>query len=150
MDDLQLLHPADVETGKLGKQLTKAFNNITTIKIIFIMENQNIERQVVADGKTIAIIAYITLIGLIIAFVMNNEKKNSFAAYHIRQALGIGLAGVALGFVNVIPILGWIVSIVGMIVLFIMWITGLIAALNGQEKPVMWLGEKFQEWFKGV
>ena len=29
----------------------------------------------VQDGKTIGLIAYLTLIGLIIAFVMNNEKK---------------------------------------------------------------------------
>ena len=37
--------------------------------------------------KSIAIIAYLTLIGLIVAFVMNNDKKQPFAAYHIRQSL---------------------------------------------------------------
>ena len=114
------------------------------------MENQNIERQVVADGKTIAIIAYITWVGLIIAFVMNNDKKNSFAAFHIRQSLGITLTGIVVGFVNIIPFLGQIVFVVAAIILLIMLISGLISALNGQEKPVMWLGEKFQEWFKGI
>lgn len=40
------------------------------------------------DGRNIAIIAYLTLIGLIIAYVLNNEKRNDFASYHIRQSLG--------------------------------------------------------------
>lgn len=113
-------------------------------------ETPTTESDVVSDGKTIAIIAYITLIGLIIAFVLNTEKKNSFAVYHIRQALGLGLTGLVLGMINIIPILGWFISIIGFIVLFIMWISGLISALNGKEKPVFLLGEKYQEWFKGI
>ncbi|HZW76831.1 MAG TPA: hypothetical protein VFF21_00845 [Flavobacteriaceae bacterium] len=104
----------------------------------------------VAEGKTIAIIAYLTLIGLIIAFIMNNDKKNSFASFHIRQVIGIGVTGLALGVVNIIPILGWIVSIFGSIFLMILWIIGLIGALNGQRKPVPVLGYKYQEWFKGI
>lgn len=104
----------------------------------------------VQDGKTIAIIAYITIIGLIIAFLMNNDKKNSFASFHIRQCLGIGLTGLALGVVNVIPILGWLISAFGFIFLLILWIIGLVAALNGERKHVPLLGEKYQEWLKGI
>ena len=39
--------------------------------------NQNIQRSPnsVEEGKTIAIIAYLTIVGLIIAFVLNNDKK---------------------------------------------------------------------------
>lgn len=104
----------------------------------------------VQDGKTIAIIAYLTVIGLIIAFLMNNDKKNSFASFHIRQCLGIGLTGLALGAIGVIPILGWLISIFGSIFLFILWIIGLIGALNGERKHVPLLGEKYQEWLKGI
>ncbi|AFL81562.1 putative membrane protein [Aequorivita sublithincola DSM 14238] len=104
----------------------------------------------VEDGKTIGIIAYITIVGLIIAFVMNNEKKNSFAAYHIRQSLGLGITGLALSIINVIPILGWIVSILGSIFLIVLWVIGLMGAINGGEKPVPILGEKYQEWLKGI
>lgn len=114
------------------------------------IETPVVKSEVVSEGKTIAIIAYITLIGLLIAFVLNMEKKNSFANYHIRQALGIGLTGLVLGMINIIPILGWVVSIIGFIVLFIMWVMGLLSALNGTEKPVFLLGEKYQEWFKGI
>jgi uncharacterized membrane protein len=106
--------------------------------------------DIISEGKTIAIIAYITFIGLIIAFVLNIEKKNSFALYHIRQSLGLVLVALVLGIVNIIPILGWVVSIVGSIILLIMWISGLMSALNGKEKPVFLLGEKFQEWFRDI
>lgn len=104
----------------------------------------------VDEGKTIAIIAYITIIGLIIAFVMNNDKKNTFAAFHIRQCLGIALTGLALGIINVIPILGWLISIFGSLFILVLWIMGLVSALNGQEKPVPLLGEKYQEWLSSI
>lgn len=115
--------------------------------------NQNVPlsgANTVQEGKTIAIIAYITIIGLIIAFIMNNEKKNSFATFHIRQCLGLGLTSLALGVVNIIPILGWLISIFGSLFLLVLWVMGLISALNGEEKPVPLLGEKYQEWLGSI
>ncbi|MBJ2173987.1 hypothetical protein JBL43_07045 [Aureibaculum sp. A20] len=102
------------------------------------------------EGKTIAIIAYITLIGLIVAFVMNNEKKDPFATYHIKQSLGLGLTGLALSTINIIPILGWIVSFLGFFVIVYMWIISLLNALNGKQKPAPILGKKYEEWFKNM
>lgn len=102
------------------------------------------------NGKTIAIIAYITLIGLIVAFVMNNEKKLPFAQYHIRQSLGLMLTGVCLWIVGIVPILGWIISILGMFVMIFMWIMGLINALNNKQKPIPLLGKQYEKWFANV
>ncbi|EPR73346.1 hypothetical protein ADIWIN_1777 [Winogradskyella psychrotolerans RS-3] len=102
------------------------------------------------EGKTIAIIAYITLIGLIIAFVMNSEKKNEFARYHIKQSLGLALTGLTLLIIGLIPILGWLINIVGIFVLLYLWIMGLINAINGNEKPLPILGHKYLEWFKNL
>jgi uncharacterized membrane protein len=113
-------------------------------------ENTNTTDQTINSGKTIAIIAYITLIGLIIAFVMNNDKKNKFAQYHIKQALGIGLTGMALGVIGVIPILGWLIFFVGMFILLFMWIMSLVNAIGGKEKPAPILGKKYEEWFKNM
>lgn len=110
---------------------------------------QEVKQNTEAD-KTTAIIAYITLIGLIIAYVTNKDKKNAFAAYHIRQSLGLICTSFALSIINIVPILGWIVSILGFIVLLVLWITGLMNAVNGQEKPVMFIGEKFNQWFKEI
>jgi len=112
--------------------------------------NETSDVSVIEEGKTIAIISYITIIGLIIAFVMNGEKKNEFASYHIKQMLGLSLTGLVLSFINIIPILGWIISIIGSLVLFFMWIMSLINAINEKEKPAPILGEKYIEWFKNI
>lgn len=102
------------------------------------------------QDKTIAIIAYLTVIGLVVAFVLNNEKKDPFANYHIRQSLGLVLTSIALSLINVIPVLGWIVSLIGAFVLLYMWIMGLLNAVNGKEKSVPILGEKYIEWLKSI
>lgn len=107
-------------------------------------------RGAVEEGKSTAIISYITIVGLIIAFIMNNDKKNSFASFHIRQVLGLGLTGLALGVLNVVPILGWIVSILGSLLLIVLWVIGLVGAINGEEKLVPILGDKYQEWLKNI
>lgn len=106
--------------------------------------------NIIEQGKTMAIIAYITIFGLLIAFIMNNDKKNTFAAYHIRQCVGLGAVGLASYIIGKIPFIGWIASILISIFLLVLWIIGLISAINGEEKPVPVLGEKFQEWFKNI
>lgn len=106
--------------------------------------------QSVEDGKTIAIISYITLIGLIIALVMNGEKKNPFAKFHIRQSLGLMLTSLATSIIGIIPFIGWIISIVAFFLLLYMWIMGLMNAINGKEKELPVLGAKYSEWFKTV
>lgn len=109
-----------------------------------------LDTSIANEGKNIAMIAYITIIGLIIAFVMNNEKKNEFARFHIRQSLGLALSGLALGIIGMIPILGWIVYFVGIFILLYMWIVGLMNAINSKEKTVPFLGDKYAEWFKNL
>lgn len=114
------------------------------------METTENKISVATEGKNIALIAYITIIGLIVAFVMNNDKKNPFATYHIKQSLGLAATGLALGIVGIIPILGWIINILGIFLLLYMWVIGLMNAINGKEVPVPILGEKYKEWFKNI
>ncbi|MCH9659964.1 MAG: hypothetical protein K0U54_03540 [Bacteroidetes bacterium] len=101
------------------------------------------------NGKNIAVIAYITLIGWIIALIMHNSNKTELGAFHIRQMLGIMLVGFALSIlasVIGIGIISWIVQI-GMLVL---WVLGLIGAIQGEKKLIPVVGEQFQQWFKGI
>lgn len=95
------------------------------------------------DGKTKAIVAHITIIGWIIALVLNSSEKDDFASYYIRQLLGLYLAGLIL---TLIPLIGWILSIV----VFVFWIMSLIGAVQGEIKETPWLGKYFQEWFKAL
>jgi uncharacterized membrane protein len=102
------------------------------------------------DAKTKAIISHIFLVGWVIALVINMNQKEEYASYYIRQNLGLMIIGFVIGFVNVIPILGQLVSVVAGIVLFIFWLMSLIWSITDVTKPVPWFGNQFQEWFKSL
>lgn len=102
------------------------------------------------ENSTMAVITYITVIGLIIAFISNQEKKDAYVQFHIKQSLGIVLTGFALGVIGIIPILGWLISFLGFFFVVFLWIMGLMNAINKKEKVVPLLGEKYAEWFKNI
>jgi uncharacterized membrane protein len=99
------------------------------------------------DDKTVAIVCYLHLIGFIIAIVIHNGKKTKLGSYHLRQALGFIVTSFALGFILIIPILGWIVGFCGFLFLVVLWIMAFISAIKGEMKPVPVLGEYYQKWF---
>lgn len=105
--------------------------------------------QTVQDGKMMAIISYITVIGTLIAFIMNQNKQNPFTSFHIRQAIGIFLLGLITNFLHRYTNFGTI-DVILAIGVFILWIIGLIGAIQGEEKTVPLLGEQFQEWFRNI
>ncbi len=80
---------------------------------------------------------------------MNNDKRNSFAAFHIRQMIGISLFSLANTFI--IARYGglWASGIIG-VMIFVFWIIGFIGAIQGEEKKVPLVGDLFQDWFKGI
>lgn len=121
------------------------------------MENSEQTTTINDNGKTIAIISYLSVIGWIIAYVMYGNNKTQLGAFHLRQTIALFIVGIATAvvqmFLVVIPIIGWIIGIFLIFVylfLFVLWIIGLIAAINGQEKPMPVIGKKAQEWFKGI
>jgi len=100
------------------------------------------------DDKTKSIVAHLTLIGWIIALVMNQSDKGPITSFYLRQNLGlmiIAVAGSVLGMLT-LPIIS---TIVGVAVL-ILWILSLLGAISGEQKPTPVLGDMFQSWFKGI
>lgn len=103
----------------------------------------------VEEGKNTAIVSYITIIGTVAAIFMNNEKKNTFAAFHIRQALGIFVMFFALGyFIGYFN--SWMVTSAFWVFIFILWIYGFLGALQGEMRLVPIVGEFFQKLFKNI
>jgi uncharacterized membrane protein len=83
------------------------------------------------DKKTTGIVAYITWIGLLIAFIAGDKEG---AKFHLNQALVVWIAGLICGF---IPLIGWI----GSLFCLVCAIIGLISAINGTEKEDPLLGQ---------
>ena len=97
------------------------------------------------DGKIFAFLAYfLGLIGFIIVLVA--KKDNRFAMYHAKQALVLIICNFIVGFVLVIPILGWIVGGLAGVALFVFWIMGIVNALSGKAEELPVVG-KYAEKF---
>lgn len=100
-------------------------------------------------GKSAAIVAYITIVGTIIAYFINNDTKNPFASFHIRQALGIHITYFLLGaLVSIFD--SWMITYAFWIFIFVLWGYGIVTAIQGEQKEVPLLGDKFQNWFSTV
>lgn len=110
--------------------------------------------------KTVGIVAYLTLIGWIVALVMNGDKQGeekSFNAFHLRQMLGLIIFSFGSGIVYTIlamiliwiPDAGWILLGLIQLALFggmlALWIIGLIGAANGQKREIPLLGGMIQK-----
>jgi uncharacterized membrane protein len=76
-------------------------------------------------------LAYITIIPAIIFLVVAPYNTNRNVKFHAWQSIFLGIGCFALGIIGIIPILGWIVLLVGMLVLFIVWIMCVVKAFSG-------------------
>ena len=95
------------------------------------------------DGKTKAIVAHITLIGWVIALIVNSNDKDEIASFYIRQVLGIFLFGFIITWIPVINLVGWIL-------VFVMWVISIVGAASGEQKELPVVGAYFQDWFGGI
>jgi uncharacterized membrane protein len=97
-------------------------------------------------GKKIAIIAYITFIGLIVAYYINKDEKHEFATWHIKNMFGLFLllifsqatqhyVDIALGEVL------WVLA-------FVLWIYSIVMAFLNFKRAIPFFSEKFQVWFR--
>lgn len=99
------------------------------------------------SGKNIgmAVLCYLGI--LIIVPLLTDAKNDAFVKFHIKQGLVLIIASIAMSIINVVPVIGQIVAIVGGLVVFVLWIIGLINAASGKEVPLPIIGQ-FGDKFK--
>ena len=135
----------EIPAGK-GYAEASSFNHMTT-------ETSSVPAAA-GEDKTVAILSYLTLIGFIVAIVMHSSNKTSLGAFHLRQCLGLILASIAAAIgatiIAFIPFVGWIVAPCIWLGFFVLWVMGLLAAINGKKEPMPILGAQFQQWFSGA
>jgi uncharacterized membrane protein len=114
------------------------------------------------DGKTVGIISYMTIIGWLIAyFGIHQNKKTSLGSYQLRQTLLLHIVSFVVYFALSI-VLGFMLFIPGLYFMFhtviwiiqagflVLWIIGLMGAINGEEKPIPLIGARAQTMFPGI
>ena len=103
----------------------------------------------IEEGKPAAITSYILIVGVLIAMSMNGEKKNPFASFHIRQALGLSLLFIILGTV-ISNFADPMITYSFWIFMMVLWSYGFITAIKNQMIPIPLLGGVFQKLFRAL
>ncbi len=108
------------------------------------MENNTVEK-----GKGLAIVSYITLIGTLIAFFVNRDERNDFVSFHVRQALGLWLTQILLGyFISAFD--SWMISISFWVFIMVLIGYGIFGAIGGKYNEVPLLGPFYQNIFASI
>ena len=99
--------------------------------------------------KTMAFISYIYLIGLLIAYLNNNQKKSEYVSFHIRQSLGLWLSFFLLGYL-VGSFASWMITISFWVGFAVLIFYGIYTALSGKTIPIPLVGKFYQKYFKSI
>jgi uncharacterized membrane protein len=94
----------------------------------------------VEDGKIFAFLGvFLGIIGFIV--VMLAKKDNRYAMYYAKQGLVLTIAWMIFWVIMLIPVLGWIIGILGYILMLVLWVIGWIYALSGEQKHIPLIGQ---------
>ncbi|WP_316736406.1 DUF4870 domain-containing protein [Pedobacter aquatilis] len=113
------------------------------------------------NGKTASIVSYFWFIGWLIAyFAMYKDNKTELARYQLRQTLLFHIATTVISW-GLGILFGLLIFTTGgfsiyyvlraiQIGFLILWIIGLIGAINGEKKPIPFIGERAQAMFPSI
>lgn len=113
------------------------------------MDKKTKDSQEIEDGKTMAILAYFMIVGTLIAWSMNTEKRNRFASFHIRQAIGLDILFILLG-ILVSGFDSWFITSPFYLFVMVLWGFGLAGAVQGKITYLPFFGNFFQKWLKNI
>ncbi len=88
------------------------------------------------DKKVTGIVAYIGIIGRLIAYLAGDREG---AKFHLNQALVLALASVLCSILSGIPVIGFVAGLASLVVL-VFAILGLVSAVKDEEKPLPIIG----------
>ena len=100
--------------------------------------NVSVNQKDVDDNKIMGILAYLFLLFLIPLLV---AKESPFARFHTNQGILVFLLYFAFGIISVIPIIGWIIALVGYFFSFACIIMGIINVIGGKMKRLPIIGK---------
>lgn len=92
------------------------------------------------EARGMAAISYIWILFLIPLLA---KRDSEFAMYHAKQGLVFFVYCTIVGFIVWVPVIGWLLSLIALILLII----GLVNALGGKKAPLPIIG-KIAEGFK--
>lgn len=97
------------------------------------------KKENIEDVKVVSAVAYL---GILFFVPMVTNPKSKYAMFHSNQGLLLLITAIAVNIVGaVIPFLGWfIIWPLGSIFILVLFIMGLVNALNGKKKRLPLIG----------
>lgn len=91
--------------------------------------------KVVEEGKGLAWLSYV---GILFLVPLLAKKDNAFCMHHAKQGLVYFIIEICLNVLLIIPFLGWIIYVLGMLFMLVISIIGIIQSVQGNywEAPV--------------
>lgn len=103
----------------------------------------------IEEGKTYAVVSYLTIIGSIIAIIMNSDIHNKFTSFHNRQGLGLCLSYLVFGYIQGLYD-NWLITFPFMICFGLLLIFGVVTAATGKMILIPVIGPLFQKIFANI
>ena len=132
-------------------------------KVVFLKKNSKMQQE--EEEKVVGILAYLTIIGFIIAIIMNKDKQGDEKmnnAFHLRQALGLHIAtiilfigysiisAIFLVFGSLFIFISQLLYLIITIVILVFMITGVVNAINGKQTNLPFIGDYIAKVFRNT
>ena len=90
-----------------------------------------------------SMLAHLTPVGWLIAFVANSIKKDPATSFYLRQLLGLYICFFLSRFIPDYYIVAW-----GFF--FVFWVYSFVGTVKAVEHQVPFVGSYFQKWFSKI
>jgi uncharacterized membrane protein len=92
-------------------------------------------KEDIEKNKLNAVLSYLGIL-IIVPLLSEDAKKSPFAKFHLNQGLVLLIVSMVGGFVFWVPVIGWVAAIF----VFVIWLIGIIGAVQGEMKRVPLFG----------
>ncbi len=87
--------------------------------------------------------AFFPFLGFILVLLVRKEDK--YAMYYAKHGLIIGIAWIIFSLLKGVPLVGWALYTVGVVLLIILWVMTFIGGLSGEQKKFLVLTDLAQK-----
>ena len=100
-------------------------------------------------NKSTALISYIGVLGLRLAYLQNKNIKSNFISFHIRQSLGLSVCFFVLGY-PIGSFNSWIATFIFWGIYLLINLYAITTVLTGSKKPIPFIGIFIQKTLKSI
>ncbi len=99
---------------------------------------ENAPTSISQEDKIWAALSYLWILALVALLL---KRQSGYVQFHAKQGVVLLIVEVILWLVGMVPVLGWLVTFVGHIVVAVLAVLGIVAALVGRYWEMPFLGE---------